>query len=375
MRLMTKPLLAADGLTVSKLSACAALLRLTLPVFWAALFQPAFGQMAAPAPPTSSSGSGNVLVYVVGPDGSPIHRSFDVTLTRAGILYTHSYQSTGDSGMTQFTQVPFAEYWITASAPGYKEGSAEVDVNGVQNTSTVSVAVEPTDDNSPTPPEAKGVMLAPKAKKEASAGISAMQAGHYDEARQHLEAAYKLAPGNPDVNDMLGELYIATKDYPKAEQCLRRALSLEPDNASANTDIGYLRVQQKDYAAAEGSLQSAITLAPQNWFPHWLLGISYLRQGKYEDARQQANAAITVSKGHAPDAQYLLGESQALLGQNKEAIDSLEKLVKESPDSSDVPAAKTLIANLKSPAPAAILPPNSGLTGAATAPSNPKTSK
>jgi Flp pilus assembly protein TadD len=305
---------------------------------------PAFAQILTPAPAT---GQGNVLVYIVRTDGDPVLRPFDVTISRAGVMYTDRYQTTDSSGITQFSQLPFADYWITASAPGYKEGREEVNINGGQSTVTVTVKVEPTDDNLAAPPEAKGTILAPKAKKEATAGISAMNAGHYDEARQHLEVAYKLAPGNPDVNDMLGELYIATKEYDKAAQYLQRALSLEPENPSANADIGYLHVQQKDYAAAEASLQNAIGLSPQNWFPHWLLGIAYLREGRYEDARQQATAAITVSKGRAPDAQYLLGESLALLGRNDDAVKALQVLLKNTPDSSNAPAAKQLIARLQ----------------------------
>ncbi len=292
-------------------------------------------------------GSGTVIVYVVGEDGSPVNREFDVTITRAGILYTDHYQTTNSQGMTQFGQLQFAAYQVTASAPGYEEGGAEVEVNGTRNPATVTVTVTPTDDNSPTPPDAKGLMLAPKAKQEAAAGISAMHAGHYDDAQEHLEAAYKMAPGNPDVNEMLGELFITTKDFDKAQTYIERAISIEPDNATAQTDMGYLHVQRKEYAAAQSNLERAVALTPRNWFTHWLLGLSYLNLNQPAKAEQQATAAIKVGKGQAGDAQYLLGESLALQGRNAEAIRALQQLLKDQPSSSHASSAKALIEKLK----------------------------
>jgi Flp pilus assembly protein TadD len=282
--------------------------------------------------------NGSVIVYVVGSDGNRVNRAFDVTITRAGILFTDHYQTTDQSGMTQFAQLQFAEYQVTASAPGYKEGGATVDVTAVRNPAVISVTVEPTSDNSSTPPDEKGITLAPKAKKEAVAGISALQAGRYDEAEQHLLAAYKLAPGNPAVNDMLGELYITTKDYDKAEAYLLRAASIEPDDPAAQTNLGYLHVQRKDYTAAQMNLERAVILTPQNWYSHWLLGIAYLNLRQPEKAGDQAAAAVQAGKGQAPDAQYLLGEALALQGRGADAIKALDQLLKDAPDYSNAPA-------------------------------------
>lgn len=299
---------------------------------------------ASSAPPPI----GVVIVSIVGPDGNSLHGAFDVKIMRAGTMFTDQSHRTDQSGTIQFTQLPYAEYEVTASGPGYKDGSTSVNVSGARNTVTASVMLEPTADNPATPPDEKGLTLAPAAKKEASAGVSAMHTGRYDEAEQHLNAAYALAPGNPDVNVMLGELFVTTKDFDKAQNYIARAISIEPDNAAAQADMGYLRIQDKDYSAARTNLERAVVLAPKNWFAHWLLGLTYLRLNQPAKAQIEAAAAVKVGKARAADAQYLLGESLALQGRKGEAIKALQKFLKDSPENSNASAAETLITRLQS---------------------------
>ena len=316
----------------------------------------------------TATSTGMVIVSIVGPDGNPLQGAFDVKMIRAGTMFTDRYQTTDASGVTEFTQLQFATYDVTASGQGYKPGTASIDVTGARSTATVTVTLEPTADNPSTPPDEKGISLAPEAKKEAAAGISAMRAGHYDEAEQHLNAAYKLAPGNPDVNDMMGELFVTTKDFDKADTYIARALSIEPDSAAAQTDMGYLHVQERDYPAARTNLERAVILAPKNWFAHWLLGLTYLRLNDAAKAQTEATAAVKVGKARAADAQYLLGESLALQGRKDEAVKALERLVKDSPDNSNVSAAKTLIARLQSGSQKPFITPAPGLAPSLQAP-------
>lgn len=318
-----------------------------------------FARQTSSTTPTLSPATGMVIVSVVGPDGNPLSGAFNVKMVRAGTMFTDHYQTTDSTGLTEFTQVQFATYDIIASAAGYKPGAASVDVSAIRSTQTVSVVLERTADNPETPPDEKGLTLAPDAKKEASAGISEMRAGHYDQAEQHLNAAYKLAPGDPNVNVMLGELYVTTKNYEKAQDYIAHALSLEPDNAAGQTDMGYLHVQEKDYSAAQTNLQRAVVLAPRNWFAHWLLGLTYLRLNEPAKAQTEAMAAIKVGKSQAADAQYLLGESLALQGRKNEAVKALQRLTKNYPENSNVNSAKALIAKLQSGGQPGLVPPTS----------------
>jgi len=289
---------------------------------------------------------GMLIVYLIGDDGNPVTTSGVVTIFRAGEV-TGPHENTGPNGVARFIQLANAAYTIVVSVPGYKDARSEADITPSRTAAELTVTMERLHGDPAEEGNANGMVLAPKAKKEAQEGIDAMRAGKYSEAEKHLKAAYKLAPGNPTVNDCLGELYLETRDYGKAESYLKQALSLDPDNSGALTDIGWLRVQQGDNAAAEAALERAITLDPQRWFAHWVLGVAYLRQHDYEQARSEAATAIRVGKGAALDAEYLLGEALAAAGRNDEAVKALQEYIHDAPNAANVKAAEVLIANLR----------------------------
>jgi tetratricopeptide (TPR) repeat protein len=289
---------------------------------------------------------GMLIVYVVGSDGKSVTSQGVVTIFRSGEV-SGQHQDLPNNGVVRFTSLANASYTVIVSAAGYEDAREETEITATKTLSEVKIALDRPDGDTSEEPDAKGMMLAPKAKKEAQKGMDAIRVGQYDEAQKHLEAAYQLAPGNPDLNDRMAELFLVTKNYDKAQTYLQKALSIEPDNAGALTDQGWLHVQQDDNAAAETVLQRAVTADPQRWFAHWLLGIAYLRQGSYESAREEAATAVKVGKGAAADAQYLLGESLALLGRNEDATNALQQLIKDSPENSNAPAARVLIAKLQ----------------------------
>jgi Flp pilus assembly protein TadD len=290
------------------------------------------------------SGNGSIIVYVVDANGEPLQHVFNVMLSRVGFQYKNTFQITDTNGVTQFAQLALSPYRITASAPGYEDGGAELELTEARFIVTVTISVHPHDAAEAIP---KGMTLAPSAQKEITAGMTDLKAMHYDGARQHFEAAYKLAPGNPDVNDAMGELYISTKDFAKAQSYLQHAISIEPNNVGALTDMGYLQVQQKNYAGAEISLQRSVALAAQDWYPQWLLSVAYLHLSQPDKARTAALAAIKVSKDPQPDAQLTLSESLAVLGRKDEAVAVLEQLLKDSPASPEAATAKSLMERLK----------------------------
>jgi Flp pilus assembly protein TadD len=289
---------------------------------------------------------GMLIIYLMGDDGTPVTASGVVTIFRAGEV-SGPHEDTGPNGVARFVQLANAAYTIVVSVPGYKDARSEADITPNHTVSELTVTMERLAGDPADEGNAKGMVLAPKAKKEAQEGIDAMRAGKYDEAEKHLRVAYKLAPGNPDVNDRMGELYLATRDYAKADSYLKQALSLDPDNTGALTDMGWLRVQQGDNTGAEAALERAITLEPQRWFTHWVLGVAYLREHKYEQSRAEAAIAIKVGKGAAVDAEYLLGESLAAAGRNEEAVKALQDFVHDAPNNANAKPAQALIANLR----------------------------
>lgn len=304
--------------------------------------------------PFSRYGNASLIVRVTSQGGQPIDLPARVTVSPEGDM-SGMQQSISNNGTAQFGRLHGGRYTVSVVIPGYKNAIADVDVLDYGTVET-SVAMEIDDDSSQ--PVVKGMILAPKAKKEVEDGMAAMHAGKYPEAQEHLEAAYKLAPGNPDVNDTLGELFLLTKDFDKSQDYLQRAASIDPENVNALVDMGQLRIQQRNFTAAQVPLEKVISFAPQYFFAHWLLGTCYLQSGAYEKARVEAAAAIKAGKGVANDGQFLMGQSLAALGRNADAVAALQLFIRQLPKDPYVASAQTLIARLQAnPLPAATAPP------------------
>ena len=303
----------------------------------------ATAQFGQPGTNTQPRGAVTVTVTVVSENGAPPESGGEVTLALNGEAGGQT-ESTGSNGVARFARVPAGTYSILVRIPGYREGTGSVEVAMNYGAVTTQVTVAP--DIQETH-ESKGFLLAPKAKKELDAGIAALRARHNDEAQKHLEAAYKLAPGSPEVNDALGELYLQTKDYEKAQEYIVQALSIDPQSPPALTDLGELRVMQRNYIDAQPPLEQSVGIDQRNWFAHWLLGVAYLHTNDNDKARVEALAAIKAGKGAADDAEYLLGEALAALGRNDEAIQALKTFVTGSPKNSYAPSAQAMIAKLQ----------------------------
>jgi len=284
-----------------------------------------------------------VLVNVVGENGGPTGAGAEVTLSLQGD--NGRTEMAGSDGTVSFAGIGRGYYSVRVHELGYEDGFSNVDVATGYGTFTATVAMRASPLASS---DAKGMVLAPKAKAELDKGVDSLRHQRYDDARTHLDAAYKLAPGNPEVNDRMGEFFLATKDIEKAQDSLQNAFSLDPQNVNTLTDLGELRIVQGDYPAAQKMLEQAVDLSHRDWLAHWMLGVVYLRVNEYEKARAEAASAIKEGKGSANDAEFVLGEALAKLGRTDEAIRALQQFVKGSPKNSYAPAATEMIAKLES---------------------------
>ena len=195
--------------------------------------------------------------------------------------------------------------------------------------------------------EASGLMPS-KAKKEANRAVSLLKSGRLADARKHLDAAYKLAPSNADLNFLLGYLHFEENDYAQAATYLRTAASLSPHSAQTLTLLGRTNLAQKNYPAAQSALEQAILVDAENWLPHNLLADSYLHEKEYSKARDEAQIAVAKSVRYGKDAsgaaQLTLGQALLALGQTKEGIQALQAFLKQSPPPDLVEQVRALIA-------------------------------
>jgi tetratricopeptide (TPR) repeat protein len=291
---------------------------------------------------------GQIVVRVKDSDGSPIGLQARVTLHSTSFL-TNITTNTTDAAQALFAGLPAGEYVVEVSAVGYRtaEAQAFVGING--QTENIEVVMIPERSKAemagaPGPP-----VLAPKALKETEKGLQALQAGKLDEAETHLKRALQLAPGFPDVNYLMGVLWIQRHDAGQARGYLEKTVQLAPKHAAALLALGEAEYLQKDYEHALASLEQSLDIKPTSWRAHWLAGAASYQLGDYKKSREHARDALLVGQEKAERARLLLGEAQAALGEYEAALATLEQFLREQPNAPQAATAKELLARLRAP--------------------------
>lgn len=300
-------------------------------------------QMGGHADGGKHGASINLQIYSA--SGGLIDMPAQVVLSSQGSM-SGLEQAVSDDGVVMFSGLLPGSYSVTVHVAGFRDARQQVDVIG-EGIAEAAIELEPEGDPA-TEAAAMGFVLAPEAKKDLDLGLAAMRASKFPEAQQRLDAAYRLAPGDPNVSAAMAELFIATNDLPKAEQYVDHATSIDPNNLNALIDAGQVRILQKNFAGAQPPLEHAVDVAPRSKFAHWLLGITYLDLGLYEKAKDEATAVVKINKSAATDGEFLLGEALVGLGRTTEAIATLKTFVKKAPRDSYTPYAENLIAKLQS---------------------------
>jgi tetratricopeptide (TPR) repeat protein len=279
---------------------------------------------------------------------------------------TNLWAATQDRSQVVFDGIPPADYQIEVNAAGYD--SANKDINVMSSNENYDVIVRlRRDASSGAEPPPPGQAIEGGARKEAQKAIAALTAGDLKSAQKHLEKAYKTASGNADVNYLMGLLYTRKNDNKQAESYLLKAIVIDNKHVRALTMLGELRLRREDYKGAIDPLQRAVAANGDFWVAHWLLSEAYLRDGDFNKSRQQAELAIEKGKGGAVEAQLVLGEALANLGQREEAIQAFQTYLEKSPKSSAAESVRKVIAQLQNAETASYKPASTPLMAPAAA--------
>jgi tetratricopeptide (TPR) repeat protein len=239
----------------------------------------------------------------------------------------------------------FGKYEIEISAVGYLSQKKEVQANNTLITTRMEFSLH--HDPSAVDLNISDETVPPRARGDLKRGLSALKSANLKEAQKRLDAAYKLAPSNPDVNYLLGYVAYEQKDLAQARSYLGTAASLSSHNVRVLTLLGQVEIAQENYPDAATTLEKATDADADNWMTHNLLANAYLKLKNYEGARQQGELAITKGKAGANAANLPLGQALVNLGKKEEGIRALKTFIQNSPNDPTVPQVRDVIAMIE----------------------------
>ena len=302
------------------------------------------GQVISAHPsPQDSTPHGMIEVRLRLADGSQFSGLARVRiLTQGGPALAEN--TTDMSGKTTITDLPPGNYIVEASAAGYLAVTQDVHLEMRWSFATVSLTMKPDNMGLPKNESASAApILAPNARKEVQKGLEAFEKPDLALARKHFERALAMAPGNPDVQFLMGALEAQEKHFPAAREHLEKAIQIYPNHVRSLQLLGELYNQQEQAKNAVPLLEKAVALEDGSWRSHWALGVAYLKTNEPLKARQQAERAIALGKAAAGVAHLL--EAQALmdLGQFDAAEMSLQAFIQDDPTNPNLARARAAL--------------------------------
>jgi len=291
----------------------------------------------------------HLIVYVREANGGPVSSMALVTLTHVS---SQSWQQrTAEGGRAVFENVSSGRYSVQVTAGGYARAMEEIEIVGGGGGETLYVTMKP-DAPGEKPAEAPSgpPVLAPKAQKEMDKALGAVRGGNMEEARKHLDEAYRLAPANPDVNFLFGVYSSQKNDWIQAKAYWTKAITYYPKHLLAQISLSDALLRDNKPAEAVPHLKKALEIDANSWRAHAFLADADLRMGSAEDAVHEADRAIALGHEKAGPVQPLLARALVVQGNRERAIQVLESYLREQP--ADAEAQKQLTA-LRAGAPSA----------------------
>lgn len=291
-----------------------------------------------------SGNNATIVVNVRNSSGDPLPVAAVVKLFRNGSI-PNGQTTISPGGRAIFLPQNLGDFSVVVEATGYKPGRANVEVP-IPVRAEVDVYLQPeastAAESVPGPP-----VLAPKAQKEADAGLKALQESNLKDAQEHLDAAAVLAPSHPDVLYLLGILYVKQNELPKAQEFLTKATQIDPHHARALAALGTVFSNEGKFGEAIPPLEKALRINPQSWETRWTLAKACYYQKQYDRALKESQSAFAASAGRAPEIELLVAQALTAVGRYEESAEALRNFLQNHPDDLEAPVARRWLDRLK----------------------------
>jgi tetratricopeptide (TPR) repeat protein len=127
-------------------------------------------------------------------------------------------------------------------------------------------------------------------------GVTLMQLGQPDKAREAFEHAVQLNDKNADADRNYARVLMASREYPRALDLLNKSLMVDPQNPPALALVSIVRLQTGDI---DGALQSALMVhqLPHEGYAvaHYVAGRAYEKKQQYQSATSEYQTYLRES--------------------------------------------------------------------------------
>lgn len=130
------------------------------------------------------------------------------------------------------------------------------------------------------------------------AAFDAQQSGHFDEARDLCRDILSLDPHYPDANNLMGLLYIQSREPMKAVRHIKRALRADRENAQAHYNLGVAYKDLERMPEAAKAFAEAALLDDDKTEYQSSLGNALRLSGQHAEAVQILERAVRKASGN-----------------------------------------------------------------------------
>ncbi len=155
-------------------------------------------------------------------------------------------------------------------------------------------------------------------------GLCQYLAGRFPESIPLLERTRTWAPDNIELSQVLGMVYIQTRQPDKAREAWAHVFGVAPDSAAAHLLTAQMMVRVEFEEYAESELKRAIEKDPRIPHAHYLLGQMAIFRARYEEGVALTQRELEVNPGNAM-AFYQLGDAYSRQQKWDEAVEALQQ--------------------------------------------------
>ena len=157
-------------------------------------------------------------------------------------------------------------------------------------------------------------------------GLSLVEAGRNDEAKDHFQAALRIRPGYIKSLNNLGLVFARQENWEAAIDCYERALRIKPDYATAHNNLGNALEAMGQRDAAISRYRRAIRIDPNHTEARNNLALALFEQGAVDEAVDLFNSVLRIKpydaqvRNHLAIALIKLGRTEAAIAQFNRAL-------------------------------------------------------